>query len=236
MFISDPHQNFKYFNPQKWFLSFRKYDPGCSSRISDPDADFLPIPDPGVKKAPDLVHCRILPFSRGSSAIKNKLLFPVFEQQYKFTGESSINENCKMCLCPPGTVALLCQASPRSTARAASETSPLPLLLPLTRRGPPQQHQATKTCRVELPSLPRLTAPMPRRLVTAWTACRPHRRHRRFLNEARGHWQERRQRDALTGILPNTSNNSSSSNSSSVMKSHSWPAWDRRCVTTLWSE
>jgi hypothetical protein len=35
------------------FLSSRKYDSGCSSRILDPDADFLPIPDPGVKKAPD---------------------------------------------------------------------------------------------------------------------------------------------------------------------------------------
>jgi hypothetical protein len=31
----------------------RKYDPGCSSRIPDLDADILPIPDPGVKKAPD---------------------------------------------------------------------------------------------------------------------------------------------------------------------------------------
>jgi hypothetical protein len=40
---------------QKWFLSSRKYDQGCSSRIPDLDADFLPIPDPdpGVKKAPD---------------------------------------------------------------------------------------------------------------------------------------------------------------------------------------
>ncbi len=28
-------------------------DPGCSSRIPDPDLDFLPIPDPEVKKAPD---------------------------------------------------------------------------------------------------------------------------------------------------------------------------------------
>jgi hypothetical protein len=31
----------KYFNPKKWFLSSRKYD-GCSSRIPDPDLDFLP--------------------------------------------------------------------------------------------------------------------------------------------------------------------------------------------------
>ncbi len=42
-------KQFKYFNPKKpkkWFLSSRKYDPGCSSRIPDTDADFLPIPDP----------------------------------------------------------------------------------------------------------------------------------------------------------------------------------------------
>jgi hypothetical protein len=38
IWIPDPHQ--KYFNPKKWFLSSRKYDPGS-------------IPDPGVKKAPD---------------------------------------------------------------------------------------------------------------------------------------------------------------------------------------
>jgi hypothetical protein len=39
-------KEFKYFNPKKakkWFLSSKKYDPGCSSRI----------PDPGVKKAPN---------------------------------------------------------------------------------------------------------------------------------------------------------------------------------------
>jgi hypothetical protein len=34
------------------FLSLRKYDPGCPSG-PDPDLDFLPIPDSGVKKAPD---------------------------------------------------------------------------------------------------------------------------------------------------------------------------------------
>ncbi len=40
---------------KKWFLSSKKYDPGCSFRIPDPDADFFPsrIPDPGVKKAPN---------------------------------------------------------------------------------------------------------------------------------------------------------------------------------------
>jgi hypothetical protein len=48
-------EEFKYFNPKKSFLSSRKHDPGCSSRIRipDPDPDFLPIPDPGVKKATD---------------------------------------------------------------------------------------------------------------------------------------------------------------------------------------
>ncbi len=62
-------KEFKYFNPQKsnkWFLSSKKYAPGCSSRIPDPDADFLPsrIPDPGVKQStqsripdPDPQHC-----------------------------------------------------------------------------------------------------------------------------------------------------------------------------------
>ncbi len=38
---------------KKWFLSSKKYDPGCSSRIRM--LTFYPsrIPDPGVKKAPD---------------------------------------------------------------------------------------------------------------------------------------------------------------------------------------
>jgi hypothetical protein len=41
-------KNLSNFNPQL-FLSYRKYDPGCSFRIRipDPDLDFLPIPDPG---------------------------------------------------------------------------------------------------------------------------------------------------------------------------------------------
>ncbi len=39
--------------PKTWFLSSRKYDPVCSSRIRM--QTFYPsrIPDPGVKKAPD---------------------------------------------------------------------------------------------------------------------------------------------------------------------------------------
>jgi hypothetical protein len=42
-------KNLSILTPKKWFLSSRKYDPGCSSRIPDPDADFLPIPDPGTR-------------------------------------------------------------------------------------------------------------------------------------------------------------------------------------------
>jgi hypothetical protein len=48
-------KNFSVLTQKKWFLSSRKYDPGCLSWVPDPDADFYPsrIPDPGVKKAPD---------------------------------------------------------------------------------------------------------------------------------------------------------------------------------------
>jgi hypothetical protein len=43
----------EYFNPKKWFLSSRKWDPDCSSRIRI--LTFYPsrIPDPGVKRAQD---------------------------------------------------------------------------------------------------------------------------------------------------------------------------------------
>ncbi len=46
-------KEFKCFNPNKLFLSSRKYDSGCSSRIRI--LIFYPsqIPDPGVEKAPD---------------------------------------------------------------------------------------------------------------------------------------------------------------------------------------
>jgi hypothetical protein len=63
MFIPDPNcfypgsrirvKEFKYFNTKKWFLSTRKYDPGCAFWILI--LTFYPsrISDPGVKKAPD---------------------------------------------------------------------------------------------------------------------------------------------------------------------------------------
>jgi hypothetical protein len=51
--IPDPHKRLKYFNPKKRFLSSRKYDLNCLSRIRV--LTFYPsrIPDPGVQKAPD---------------------------------------------------------------------------------------------------------------------------------------------------------------------------------------
>jgi hypothetical protein len=57
MFIPDPNPNF--FHPgsririKELFLSSRKYDPGCSSRIRILIFYPSPIPDPGFKKAPD---------------------------------------------------------------------------------------------------------------------------------------------------------------------------------------
>jgi hypothetical protein len=36
---------------QKMLLRFRKYDPGCLSRISDPGSGFFPFLDTWVKKA-----------------------------------------------------------------------------------------------------------------------------------------------------------------------------------------
>jgi hypothetical protein len=39
-------KEFKYFNPKKWFLSSRKYDPGCPSRIQGSKRQRIPDPDP----------------------------------------------------------------------------------------------------------------------------------------------------------------------------------------------
>ncbi len=49
-------KEFKYFKPNYSFISSRKYDPGCSSRIMifyRSRIRIFPIPDPGFKKAPD---------------------------------------------------------------------------------------------------------------------------------------------------------------------------------------
>jgi hypothetical protein len=73
-------KNFKYYSPKKWFLSSRIFDPGCSSRIRI--LTFYPswMPDPGVKKAPNLVSgsatLRIRMFgSSGSRIYMQKLFF-----------------------------------------------------------------------------------------------------------------------------------------------------------------
>jgi hypothetical protein len=77
MFIPDPgssSKNSSILTPKKakkWFQSSKKYDPGCSSRIPDPDADFLPsrIPELGYRGQkgtqsripdPDPQHCYLL--------------------------------------------------------------------------------------------------------------------------------------------------------------------------------
>ena len=54
--IQDPRSSSKNLKKQKkWFISSKKYDPGCSSRIPSPEADFYPsrIAEQWVKKAPD---------------------------------------------------------------------------------------------------------------------------------------------------------------------------------------
>jgi hypothetical protein len=75
-------KNLSILNPTKLFLSSRKYDPGCSSRI----LIFYPfwIPNPGVKKAPDQQHWyrytkkQFLPLTGSSSKdrLLNRLLTP----------------------------------------------------------------------------------------------------------------------------------------------------------------
>ncbi len=71
MFIPDPtffhpgsSKNLSILTPKKakiWFLSSKKYDPGCLSRIPDPDAEFLPSRIQGSKRHPipdpDPQHC-----------------------------------------------------------------------------------------------------------------------------------------------------------------------------------
>jgi hypothetical protein len=77
MFMPDPKffhpgsriciKEFKYFNPKKWFLSSRKYDPGSSSRI----------PDIGIKKATDtgslLYTVRYIQLQRNSPLAEEQL-------------------------------------------------------------------------------------------------------------------------------------------------------------------
>ncbi len=54
-------KEFKYFNPKKWILSSRKYDPGCSSRIWM--LTLYPSRIPGSKRhrIPETQHCGQVP-------------------------------------------------------------------------------------------------------------------------------------------------------------------------------
>jgi hypothetical protein len=49
--IPNLHQRIQLFLPKKFFLSSRKYDPGCSSRIRIPDSEVKKAPDPGSGSA-----------------------------------------------------------------------------------------------------------------------------------------------------------------------------------------
>ncbi len=79
-------KEFKYFNQKKWFLSSRKYDQGCSSRIPNPDPFFLPIPDPGsgVKKAPDIGSKSATLFKRWCAADVKLRLWGCFRDICEF--------------------------------------------------------------------------------------------------------------------------------------------------------
>jgi hypothetical protein len=69
------------FNRKKGFLSFRKYDPGCSSRIVDPD--FFPsrIPGPEGQKAPDPGSAKLPTPTLAIFAIFATLFLTEFRQQ-----------------------------------------------------------------------------------------------------------------------------------------------------------
>jgi hypothetical protein len=63
--IPDPHQEFNYFNP-KMFLSSRKYDLDCLSRIWILIFYLSLIPDPVVKKALDPGNRNTARYRRGT--------------------------------------------------------------------------------------------------------------------------------------------------------------------------
>jgi hypothetical protein len=72
-------KEFKYFKTKILFLSSRKYYPGCSTWIPDPDLDFCPylIPDPGVKRAPDPGSATLVDTMRSCSCGSLGVLTPV---------------------------------------------------------------------------------------------------------------------------------------------------------------
>ncbi len=76
-------KEFKYFIPKKRFPSASKYDPGCSSRIRI--LVFYPsrIPDPGVKRVPDL----------GSGSATQVTILPKFTVKIKFYEKAMTKED-----------------------------------------------------------------------------------------------------------------------------------------------
>jgi hypothetical protein len=71
---------------KKWFLCSKKYDPGCSSRIPDPDADFLPSRIPGSKKHP------ILDPGSGSATLQKRYDNNFFPTSFVIVVGSGIQE------------------------------------------------------------------------------------------------------------------------------------------------
>jgi hypothetical protein len=115
-------KEFKYFNPKNCFLSSRKYDPGCSSRIRI--LIFLLAPDPGVtKKAPDpgsgsATLLELIKFCK----IFVLLLYYVFLQVFLST--NSPGGLGGITFRPPTTSSSLSMAAPRSQFATAYHQSP----------------------------------------------------------------------------------------------------------------
>ncbi len=79
------------FNPEKLFLSCQKYDPECSSRISDPDPDFFPIPDHGKK------HLSRIHKSTGSRIrIRNTVKMVQSRLQIQYEQYRTVMQNCRL--------------------------------------------------------------------------------------------------------------------------------------------
>ncbi len=73
-------KEFKYCNPKIVFLSSRKYDPGGFVHPGSGSRFFLPIPDPGVQKAPDPGY--------GTATLAITLAFHLNDHQIRDSRES----------------------------------------------------------------------------------------------------------------------------------------------------
>ncbi len=81
-------KNLSILTKKKWFLSSRKYDPGYSSRILDPVADFLPILDPrsrGQKGTGSRI--RIRNTARQRHRLIGVIIYHIFDSSLKFSGK-----------------------------------------------------------------------------------------------------------------------------------------------------